>query len=487
MDINYEDWEPIIGLEIHVQLNTHTKMFSRAPNRYGNEPNTNISIADTGQPGALPVVNRQAVKKAVMFAIAVNADIELKSYFDRKSYFYPDSPRNFQITQFEHPIMRGGYVEADVEGKSKRFEIHHAHLEDDTGMLKHFSHFTGIDYNRAGAPLIEIVSTPCIRSAKEASAYAQALRSIMQYIDASDCNMEEGSLRIDVNVSVRPKGEKNYRNKVEIKNMNSFFNMQLAIDSEIARQIQIYSENPTADPNTLIQPSTCRFDLETKKTVVMRTKETAEDYRYFPEPDLPPLVLTQEYIDEIKSNIPELPHERFRRYVEELEIGEYSASLLINDKKLCDEYEEALRHTSNAKGLCNWLTVEFVGRIKETGKTLSEYGLQARHIAQLVNLIDQGVITGRIAKQVADDMIANPSLQPEDIVKANPNYRPLTDTKEIEAIIDTVLSANPESIEDYKAGKDRAFNFLIGQVMKQTKGKASPEIVKDLMQAKLHR
>ncbi|MDN3504144.1 MAG: Asp-tRNA(Asn)/Glu-tRNA(Gln) amidotransferase subunit GatB [Rhabdochlamydiaceae bacterium] len=484
-NINYEEWEPVIGLEIHAQLDTKTKMFSRAPNRYGDEPNTNISIADTGQPGALPVINGEAVKKAVMFGLAIDADIALTSQFDRKSYFYPDNPRNFQITQFEFPIVRGGVIEADVDGKTKRFDIHHAHLEDDTGMLKHFSKFTGIDYNRAGAPLIEIVSMPCMRSPGDAVAYAMALRSVMQYVGTSNCNMDEGSMRIDVNISVRKKGEKGLRTKVEIKNMNSFSNMAQAIESEFIRQVALYVNNPDTPHNEVVHQSTCRFDLETKQTVVMRVKETADDYRYFPEPDLPPLVLTKEYIEEIKHNIPELPHERYKRYVKKLKIGEYSATLLINDKALSDEYEEALKHTTNARSLCNWLTVEFVGRIKESGKSLSEFGIKAKNVADLVNLIESEVITGRIAKQVADDMVQNPSLTPEEIVKANPNYQPIKDAKVVEDIIDKVLAANPSSIEDFHGGKDRAFNYLVGQVMKETKGKASPDMVKEMIKAKI--
>lgn len=481
----YEDWEPVIGLEIHVQLNTRTKMFSRAPNRYGDEPNTNISITDTGQPGALPVINASAVKKAVMFGLAVNADIALESSFDRKSYFYPDSPRNFQITQFERPIIQGGVIEADVDGKTKQFAIHHAHLEDDTGMLKHFSQFTGIDYNRAGSPLIEVVSMPCMHSPKDAVAYAMALRSIMQYIGASNCNMEEGSLRIDVNISVRPKGSKELRTKVEVKNMNSFTNMHQAIEAEIVRQIQIYSAHPHVPYQELIKQCTCRFDLETKQTVVMRVKESADDYRYFPEPDLLPILLTKEYIEEVGQNMPELPHARYTRYVEQLGLSAYAASLLINDKTLSDEYETALQFTKNPKALCNWLTVEFVGRIKDSGKNLSEYGIHAKHVAELVNLIEDQIITGRIAKCVADDMLRSPGTPPTEIVQGNPNYQPMTDTKALESIVDSVIANNAPSVSDYHAGKERAFNFLVGQVMKETKGKASPEMVKTMLKEKI--
>ncbi len=280
-DLPYDMWEPVIGLEMHVQLNTKTKIFSSAPNHFGDEPNVNISVVCTGQPGALPVLNKEVVKKAVQFGLAIGADITKISTFDRKSYFYPDSPRNFQITQFENPLVRGGQVIAD----GKIFKINRAHIEDDAGMLKHFSTFAGVDYNRAGAPLIEIVSEPCIHTAKEAVSYAMAIRAIMLYLDASDGNMEEGSLRIDANISVRPKGEKGLRPRIEIKNMNSFSFMEMAIDAEIARQISLYLNNPHRDPLDLIPPGTYRWDPELKQTVLMRKKESADDYRYFPEPD----------------------------------------------------------------------------------------------------------------------------------------------------------------------------------------------------------
>ena len=483
--MNYEEYEPVIGLEIHVQLNTRTKLFSSALNRFGDEPNMNIGIVDTGQPGALPKLNREAVKKAVMFGVAVGATIPEYSRFDRKSYFYPDSPRNFQITQFDFPIVLGGVVTADVDGTTKTFNLDHAHLEDDAGMLKHFSKFAGVDYNRAGAPLIEIVSEPCMHSPKEATAYATTVRSIMEYLDASECNMEQGHLRMDVNISVRKKGETGFRPKVEIKNMNSFTFMEWAIESEFVRQVKAYENNPGTPFEEIIEQATYRFDIEKKQTVKMRSKENAQDYRYFPEPDLPPIKLTQEYVDEIKRNLPELPHERYTRYTGELALGEYNASLLINDKKLCNFFESALKDSDNAKSLCNWITVEFVGRIKETGVHLADFGILPDQIAELVLLIDKGTITGKIAKKVADDMVANPGKSPSEIVKANPDYQPLSDASAIEALVDQVLAENPQSIVDYKAGKDKAYNFLVGQVMKLTKGSASPNIVKELLSKKL--
>ena len=391
-DLPYELWEPVIGLEIHVQLNTKSKLFSPAPNRFGDEPNTNISAVCTGQPGTLPVLNREAVRKAIQFGLAVGSEISLISTFDRKSYFYPDSPRNFQITQFENPFLRGGVIAADVEGKSKTFEIDRAHIEDDAGMLKHFSSFAGVDYNRAGTPLIEIVSKPCMHSPKEAAAYAMAIRSIMLYLDASDCNMEEGSLRIDANISVRPKGDKELRPRIEIKNMNSFTFLEMAIQSEISRQIALYTSHPHRNPIDLIPPGTYRWDPDTKETVLMRRKESADDYRYFPEPDLVPIVLSQKEIDEIRSHLPELPHDRFRRYVSDLGLTAYAASTLINEKPLSDYFEEALKTCANPRSLCNWITVEFTGRLKERGKSLSTIGIPPSHVAKLVQMIENGEI-----------------------------------------------------------------------------------------------
>jgi len=480
-----EKWEAVIGLEIHAQLNTKSKMFSSAPNRFGDEPNTNITEVCTGQPGALPVVNKEAVKKAVAFGLAIGAKISDFTTFDRKSYFYPDSPRNFQITQFENPIVGRGTVFADVDGVKKEFIIEHAHLEDDAGMLKHFSNFAGVDYNRAGAPLIEIVSEPCIHSPQEASAYAKAIKAIVQYIGASDCNMEQGQLRFDANISVRPKGDTTLRNKTEIKNMNSFTFLELAAEAEIERQILLYTENHHKPHTDVIKQGTYRWDSETKSIILMRTKESAADYRYFPEPDLTPIVLSKEYIEKVREELPELPADRFDRYVSELELSAYAASILTLDKTLSDYFEEALKYSSCTKTVCNWITVEFAGKLKDTGNTLFSLGIPAKHIGKLVDLIDKKTITGKIAKSVADDMIKDPKRDPEEIVNSNPDYKPVADTSTIEPLVDQVLSNNPTSIEDYKAGKKKAFAFLVGQVMKLTKGKASPAVVNDLINKKL--
>lgn len=477
----FGEWEPVIGLEIHCELNTKSKLFSSALNRFGDEPNTNISVVCTGQPGALPVLNKEAVKKAVQFGLAIEGDVQLFSKFDRKSYFYPDSPRNFQITQFDKPIVRGGHVVAVVDGMEMTFQVNRVHLEDDAGMLKHFSDFAGVDYNRAGVPLIEIVSEPCLHSSKEASAYAKAIRAILLYIDASDCNMEEGSLRFDANISVRKKGEKQLRNKVEIKNMNSFSNMEIALEAEIRRQIEAYKK----DPDHAIPQATFRYDPERKDTVMMRSKERAEDYRYFPEPDLPPIVLSEAWITEVQQALPELPLSREKRYVNTLKLPADTAFTLVYDKPLADYYEEALSFTPHSEPLANWLIVEFPGRFKDTGTSILTSGIPAKHVASLVNLIQNKTITGRIAKAVADDMVANPAKDPEAIVKENPDYKPMDDTAALEKIINEILENNPQSIADYKSGRDKAFAFLVGQVMKATRGSASPEIVNDLIRKKI--
>lgn len=479
------EWEPVIGLEIHVELNTKSKLFSVAPNRFGDEPNTNISEVCTGQPGALPVLNREAVRKAVQFGCAIEAKIAKFSKFDRKSYFYPDSPRNFQITQYDEPIVLGGRIIAEVNGHEMTFPVTRVHLEDDAGMLKHFTNFAGVDYNRAGVPLIEIVSEPCIHTPQEAVAYCTAVKAILQYIDASDCNMEEGSLRVDANISVRKRGETALRNRIEIKNMNSFSYMEMALEMEIKRQIRAYESNPNTPFDEIIQQATYRWDPEKKEVVQMRTKEGAEDYRYFPEPDLVPIVLTDAYIEEVRAALPELPLQRERRYVAQLGLSEHSAFVLTSDKALADYFEEALKTCSHTRNLCNWLIVEFAGRLKDSGKSIVESGILAEHVGTLVTMIDKGVLTGRIAKSVADVMLLHPGKSPEQIVAENPDYSPMRDHSEIERFVDQVLAENTQSIEDYRKGRDKAFAYLVGQVMKLSRGRADQEVVNTLLKRKI--
>lgn len=485
MHISYKDWEPVIGLEIHVQLNTQSKLFSSAPNQFGSEPNTNISFVDTGQPGALPILNKEAVKKAVLFGLAIGSDISTFSKFDRKSYFYPDSPRNYQITQFDYPILKGGTINIQRGQKEVAIAIDRAHLEDDAGMLKHFSTFAGIDFNRAGVPLLEIVSKPCMHSPQEAILFATEIKSIMEYIGASDCNMEEGSLRVDINISVRKRGESTLRNKVEIKNLNSFNTMEQAIESEIRRQVAAYSLSPHKNPKEVVRSATVRFDMGKKTTVVMRMKEHAADYRYFPEPDLPPIILTETYIQELRNSLPELPAERRNRYINEFHLSEHQASTLVINKELSDFFEEGLKFLPNPIALCNWITVEFVGRVKDSGKTLPHYGISIQHITQLIQLIESKTITGKIAKNIADIMVLYPQKSPKEIIHENPDFVPIHDTGVLESIIDQVIKENPQSCVDYRNGKEKAYHFLVGQIMKTSRGKADPNLVQNILLKKI--
>lgn len=482
-------WQTVIGLEVHTQLNTQTKLFSPAPNRFGDEPNTNIHAICLGLPGTLPMLNKEAVRKAVILGCALDAEVCSHSQFDRKNYFYPDAPRNFQITQFYEPIIKGGYIEAKVEDKWMRFDIDRAHLEDDAGMLKHFSAFAGVDYNRAGAPLVEIVSKPCIHSAKEAAAYVNALKQILQHMNVSECNMEEGHLRIDVNVSVRKVTETGFRPKAEIKNMNSISNMELAINAEVARQIRLYEQNPQTPPDQLLSQSTYRWDPDRKEIILMRTKETAADYGYFPEPDLAPLVIDEDFIRTIRNQLPELPNDKLRRYQQQLKIAQATAELLVEDKKLCDYFEKALEtlqeSATHAQNLCNWMLVEFAGRFKDSSLTLLTSGIQPEHIAELVQMIEEGTITGKIAKSVCDDMLAQTGVSPRLIVDRNPNYRPVSDDATLIAITQEVIAQNPQALVDLRQGKQKAYGFLVGKLMAATKGQADPaaanRILKELL------
>lgn len=477
-------WEAVIGLEVHVELKTESKLFSVAPNRFGDAPNSNITEVCSGQPGALPVLNEEAVYKAVLFGAAVNAKIAKRSSFDRKSYFYPDSPRNFQITQFYEPIIEGGTIICDVEGEQKEFAINHAHLEDDAGMLKHFPGYALVDYNRAGVPLLEIVSKPCIHSPKQAAAYASSIRAIMLYVGSSDCNMEEGSMRMDANVSVRPKGERGLRTKTEIKNLNSFYNMEKALEAEINRQIRCYCQDPDKDPSTIIQQATYRWDAEKKENQLMRRKESSEDYRYFPEPDLPELVVQDALIEKAKKSIPELPYKKEKRYIKDYNLKATSAKQISLDKMLANFFEEGLNHCKDPIALSNWILVEFAGRLE--GRPIYESGLNAANVASLVDMIDKKTITGKIAKKVADEMLANPSKPAHEIIASKPEYQPLNDNAALEKIVDEVLEENPKLLADYIAGKEKVWGFFIGQAMKKSRGKAAPDQLQKIFEEKIH-
>ncbi|MEI6242989.1 MAG: Asp-tRNA(Asn)/Glu-tRNA(Gln) amidotransferase subunit GatB, partial [Chlamydiota bacterium] len=372
-------------------------------------------------------------------------------------------------------------------------DLTRAHMEEDAGKSVHEEGFigphgevsSGIDLNRAGTPLLEIVTEPIMHSAKEAIACVMAIKATMEYIGASDGNMEEGSLRVDANVSVRLRGESQLRPKTEIKNMNSFSLMEMAITSEIQRQIKLYTKHSKEEYSQAILAGTYRWDSDKKETVLMRRKETADDYRYFPEPDLGPIILEESFIASLKKSLPELPEARYNRYISTLGLTPYSASTLVCDKRLSDYFEEGLTFCSNPKALCNWITIEFAGRVKEKSTTLFALGLSSKNIATLVHLIDQGIVTGKIAKMVADDMVAFPMKDCETIIKENPNYQPITSTESIEPFVDQVLKENPQSVIDYRAGKTKVIGFLMGQVMKLTQGKSSPQVVNELIKKKL--
>lgn len=466
---------------MHAQLNTQTKLFSPALNRFGQEPNVDIHPVCSGQPGALPKLNREAVHKALRLGLALGSQINLQSRFDRKSYVYPDSPRNYQITQYFTPLILGGQIDCELDGSVRTFVIDRAHLEDDAGMLKHFSNFAGVDYNRAGIPLIEIVSRPDFRTSTEASAFVSALKLLMEYANISDCNMERGNLRVDANVSVRPAGTTALRNKVEIKNLNSLAAMRAALDSEIARQIRSYE---THEP---VREATFRWDPDAQKTTLMRLKERAQDYRYFPDPDLPPLIVSQKLIDEVKESLPELPQQKKRRYMNELGLTRYSAETLLADRSIASYFEEALATAPgiDPRALCNWITVEIAGRLSQEGLSIAQSGISPIAIAELVTLVTKGEITGKIAKSIADQFMVQRDLSPADYLRSNPHLRPVDNRSNLEPIVDAVLAENVQSIGDYYKGKQRAFGHLIGQVMAKSRGAAAPGVVHQLLKEKL--
>lgn len=480
-------WQAVIGLEMHAQLATKSKLFSPAANRFGAEPNTNIHPICLGLPGTLPKLNKEAVRMAVMLGCALGSKIAPRSRFDRKSYFYPDSPRNFQITQFYEPIITGGSVTDEESGL--QFAIDRAHLEDDAGMLKHFHGWAGVDYNRAGAPLIEVVSMPCMHSPYAARRYVTALREVLLYLGVSHANMERGEIRIDVNISVRKIGEQTLRPKAEIKNMNSISNMESALHSEISRQIALYEQHPDKSPEEVMPQTTFRYDPDRKETIRMRTKESAADYRYFPEPDLPAILIDAPFIERISATLPELAREKKQRYKSTLHLSDYQIQTLLDDLSICRFFEKALKQICSpeklASSLVNWITVEFLGRVNEKQLSLEESGVKPGHVAQLVNMIDHGDITGKIAKKIADEMVASPEKSPEQIIESNPNYRPVDNKEQIETWVQEVLDANPSAVTDYKGGKNKAYGFLVGQVMAKSRGAAHPETVNKLLKERL--
>lgn len=469
-------WEAVIGLEIHTQLSTQSKIFSGAPTAYGAEPNTQACAVDLGLPGVLPVLNKDAVRKAVTFGLAIDAEIAPHSVFARKNYFYPDLPKGYQISQFELPIVGNGHLDIEVDGVEKRIGITRAHLEEDAGKSLHedFHGLTGIDLNRAGTPLLEIVSEPDMRSAKEAVAYMRKLHELVRYLEICDGNMQEGSFRCDANVSVRPKGQNEFGTRAEIKNINSFRFVEKAINYEIERQIDVIEGGGKVVQETRL------YDANKDETRSMRSKEEANDYRYFPDPDLLPVLIEESLKTEIRATLPELPDAKKQRFLEQYALDGESAATLTSSRELADFYEAVVKASGGeAKLAGNWMTGDVLGALNKAGLEIADCPVSAERLAGLLKRIADNTISGKIAKQVFDKLWNGTETADEIIEKEG--LKQITDTGAIEAIVDKVIAANPGPVEQYRAGKDKALMALVGQVMKETQGKANPGEVNKML------
>lgn len=467
-----EDYEVVIGLEVHAELSTKTKIFCSCPTEFGAEPNTHVCPVCMAMPGALPVLNEKVVEYAVKAGLATNCTISRDSKNDRKNYFYPDLPKSYQISQFDKPLCEHGYVEIeDDEGNKKKIRILRIHIEEDAGKLNH-NEFTGgslVDLNRAGVPLIEIVSEPDLRSTKEAEEYLKKLKSILEYIEVSDCKMQEGSFRADVNVSVRKRNATEFGTRTEMKNMNSFRSIIRGIEYETQRQIEVLENGGKVEQETL------RWDDVSGKTFSMRDKEDAQDYRYFPEPDLVAIRLSEEYIENIKNNLPELPESRKQKYLSVYGLSEKDSRMLTSSKYLSNMFEEAEKICKNGKAVANWLLSDVSRILNENEMEADSIPFTAEQLAKMIELIDKGTISSAIGKKVLEELFENPKA-PEEIIKEK-GWLQISDEGEIKEIVNKILEANPASIADFKAGKDRALGFLVGQAMKETKGKANPQML----------
>ena len=466
-----EDYEAIIGLEVHAELATKTKIFCSCPTDFGGQPNTHVCPICMAMPGALPVLNKKVVEYAVKAGLATNCEITPLSKNDRKNYFYPDLPKSYQISQFDKPLCVGGNIEIETEEGTKQIGITRIHIEEDAGKLNHddYGRNSLVDLNRAGVPLIEIVSEPDLRSSKEADTYLKKLKSILQYIEVSDCKMQEGSFRADVNVSVHKKGEP-FGTRTEMKNMSSFRSITRAIDYEIQRQIDVIENGGKIDQETL------RWDEVSGKTFTMRSKEDAQDYRYFPEPDLGIIEISDEWKEEIRKSLPEMPEERKVRYMDEFKLPEYDSNIIVSSKYLSDFFEAATKVCKNPKSVSNWIMTDIIRVQNEEG--LEQMPFTAEQLGKLIILIDKGTISSSIAKKVFEELLENPR-DPEEIIKEK-GWIQISDEGAIKEVVQKILEANPGSIADYKAGKDRALGFLVGQAMKETKGKANPQLLNKL-------
>ena len=469
-----EDYEVVIGLEVHCELSTKTKIFCSCSTEFGGEPNTHCCPICMAMPGTLPVLNEKVVEYAVKAGLATNCSIEKNSKNDRKNYFYPDNPKSYQISQYDKPLCYDGYVTIETEEGEKKIRIERIHIEEDAGKLNHdeYGRGTFVDLNRAGVPLIEVVSKPDLRSAKEAESYMRKLKSIFEYIEISDCKMEQGSLRADVNVSVRKKGSEEFGTRTEMKNMNSFRNIVRAIEYEAERQIEELENR-----NKIMQES-LRWDEISGRTFPMRDKEDADDYRYFPEPDLVAINLSDEYIENIKKSLPELPESRKKRYIEEYDLTEKAANFVTSSKYYSNLFEEAIEICKNPKIAGNLIMSDIARILNEREEEPEALKFTGKELGELITLIDKGTISSAIAKKVLEELF-NEVKMPSKIIEEK-GWVQISDENAIKEVVEKVLSANPQSISDYKAGKDKALGFLVGQAMKETKGKANPQLLNKL-------
>ncbi len=474
-------WETVIGLEIHAQLATKSKIFSSSATAYGAAPNAQANLVDLGYPGVLPVLNRDAVRMAVKFGLAVGASVSRRSVFARKNYFYPDLPKGYQISQYEKPIVEKGRLEIVLEdGSRKTIGITRAHLEEDAGKSLHedFHGFSGIDLNRAGTPLLEIVSEPDMRSAKEAVAYMKKIHTLVRYLEICDGNMQEGSFRCDANVSVRPVGQEKFGTRCEIKNLNSFRFIEKAINYEVARQIEVLESGGK------IRQETRLYDPDKGETRALRSKEEANDYRYFPDPDLLPVALNEDFIESTRSTLPELPDEKAARYVEKFGLSAYDAGVLTASREMGDYYEGVLKKLGGQEKLAaNWVMGELSGALNKDGLEITQSRIDPARLAGLLARIADETISGKIAKDVFELMWSE-GKDADEIIEAK-GLKQITDTGAIEKVIDDVMAANPKQLADYRSGKDKLFGFFVGQVMKVTGGKANPAQVNELLKKRL--
>lgn len=472
------EYDVTIGIEIHCQLKTQTKMFSGAPTSFGRKANTCVNEIDLGHPGAMPEVNKEAVARAIQACTAFHMTIDPLVKFDRKNYYYSDLAKGFQITQQFHPIGRNGYVMIDTPEGKKKIRIERIHMEEDTAKQYHLSKFSLLDFNRAGTPLIEIVSKPDMTNGQEAEAYVEELRQTLYYIGVSDCKMEEGSMRCDVNVSIAPKGADHLGTKNEIKNINSISNIGKAVDFEVARQKKLLEAGEE------VHQETRRFDDKTGETILMRRKEGNVDYKFFPEPNIFPIRLSDEWIRDIQEHMPELPEARKERYASEYGLSDHDISILIANKEMSEFFEQVMKYADDAKNVCNWLLSDISGWLNKNEQTISDCSLKPEYLAKLVRMIDEGKISNSQAKKLVDDLMAG--RDPEEAAKEKGLVQ-VSDEGAIAAMVEEVLDANPQAIQDFKNGKNRAVGFLTGQVMKKSRGQANPGIVNRLIKESLSR